>query len=134
MRPQPVIPPEETLAAVLGLEVLTIEHGAVSGRMAVQNSIMQPFGVVHGGVYAVIGESLASLGTFHAVGEQGKVALGMSNNTSFLRAISAGFLNASATALHQGRTTWVWDTSIYDDMERLCAVSRVTIAVREPRS
>jgi len=89
-------------------------------------------GIVHGGVYAAIAESLASRGTADGVIPLGKVPLGMSNNTSFLRPVSAGFVHARATAMHRGRTTWLWDIEMRDDAGKLCATSRVTIAVRDP--
>jgi len=89
-------------------------------------------GIVHGGVYAAIAESLASRGTADGVLELGKVPLGMSNNTSFLRPVSAGSVHAVATAIHRGSTTWLWDVEMRNDDGKLCATSRVTIAVRDP--
>jgi uncharacterized protein (TIGR00369 family) len=65
-----------------------------------------------------------------AVIEGGELAMGMSNNTSFLRPAKEGTLHALARRRHRGRTTWVWDVDIVDDEDRLCATSRVTIAVR----
>jgi uncharacterized protein (TIGR00369 family) len=87
-------------------------------------------GIVHGGVYAAISETLASMGTAAAVRPNGGTALGMANNTSFLRPVSAGTIHATATAFHRGRTSWLWDVEMRDDQGRLCANSRVTIAVR----
>jgi uncharacterized protein (TIGR00369 family) len=54
----------------------------------------------------------------------------MSNHSTFLRPIGQGTIHAVARRRHRGRTTWVWDVELTDDEERLCAVSRVTIAVR----
>jgi uncharacterized protein (TIGR00369 family) len=88
-------------------------------------------GLVHGGVYAAIAESLASMGTARAVLADGKIVMGMSNNTAFMRPISEGVVRADARAIHRGRTTWVWDVDMRDDEQRLCASSRVTIAIRE---
>jgi uncharacterized protein (TIGR00369 family) len=88
-------------------------------------------GIVHGGVYAALAETLASQGTARGVIADGKVPLGMSNNTSFLRPVSGGSVHAEAITIHRGRTTWVWDVTMRDDEGRLCATSRVTIAVRE---
>ena len=58
------------------------------------------------------------------------VAMGLANNTNFLRPITGGAVNAIATCLHRGRTTWVWDVRMSDDSDRTCAVTRMTIAVR----
>ena len=99
--------------------------------MAVRDELKQPAGLVHGGVYAAIAETLASFGTAIAVMPQGKLAMGLSNQTSFLRPITEGVIDAKATRRHRGRTTWVWEVEIFDDQGRLCVLSRVTIAVRD---
>jgi uncharacterized protein (TIGR00369 family) len=58
----------------------------------------------------------------------------MSNNSTFLRSIREGKIHATARRIHRGRTTWIWDVELTDDDGRLCAVSRVTIAVRPLRT
>jgi uncharacterized protein (TIGR00369 family) len=98
--------------------------------VAVREEIKQPMGLVHGGLYASLAESMASLATAASVIEEGKLATGMSNSTSFLRPITDGLVHARAERLHRGRTTWVWDVTFSDDEGRTCAVTRMTIAVR----
>jgi 1,4-dihydroxy-2-naphthoyl-CoA hydrolase len=115
-----------------GLELLEYSDTEVSARVTVRDELKQPAGLVHGGVYAAIAESMASLATAMAVMAEGNAAMGMSNNTSFLRPITAGVVHALATRLHRGRTTWVWDVQFSDDAGRTCAVTRMTIAVRPP--
>lgn len=100
------------------------------GRVLVQDHHKQPTGVVHGGVFASIAEALASYGTTLGVLSDGMVGLGMSNHSSFLRPIGGGTVHAAARPRHRGRTTWIWDVDLSDDEGRVCAVSRVTIAVR----
>ncbi len=117
---------------VIGLELTEITPALASGRVEIHPGILQPFGMVHGGAYAAIAESLASRGTMAAVVREGAMVLGLSNNTSFLRPATDGVLDARALPRHSGRTTWVWDVEISDGEGRLCAVSRVTIAVRRP--
>ena len=109
------------------------ENGA-RGRVPIVPHLLQPTGIVHGGVYASIAEALASSGTNWAVTPNGDVGLGQSNDTSFLRPASSGVLDAVATPIHRGRTTWVWNVTISDDDGRTVAVSRVTIAVRPRRN
>ena len=128
--PPYVVPLERTLDGVLGFEPVDGPDDAVRGRVAVEDRIKQPFGLVHGGVLAAIAESLCSQATFEAVAPDGMAAQGLSNQTSFLRPILAGFVNAEARCRHRGRTTWVWEVEITDDEGRLCALSRVTMAVR----
>ncbi len=116
-----------------GLRLEELGDGLASGTVAVRNSLRQPAGLVHGGVYAAVAESLASNGTAVAVRAQGAIAVGMSNHTSFLRPVTGGTISARARARHRGRSTWVWDVEFADDRGRLCAVSRVTVAIR-PRT
>jgi uncharacterized protein (TIGR00369 family) len=113
-----------------GLEFVEFSDTEVRAKVAVREEIKQPVGLVHGGVYASLAESITSLATAAAVIAQGSMATGMSNSTSFLRPITEGAVHAHATRLHRGRTTWVWDVRFSDDAGRLCAVTRMTIAVR----
>lgn len=113
-----------------GLEYTEAGDGFMAGRVEVRDDLKQPAGLVHGGVYAAIAESLASLGTWAAVADAGNAAMGLSNQTSFLRPITEGMIHARAVAKHRGRSTWVWEVEVSDDSGRLCVLSRVTIAVR----
>jgi 1,4-dihydroxy-2-naphthoyl-CoA hydrolase len=116
-----------------GLELLDYSPEEVRAQVAVREELKQPAGLVHGGVYAAVAESLASLATALAVAGEGNTAMGLSNSTSFLRPITEGVIHAQASRIHRGRTTWVWDVHFTDDAGRLCAVTRMTIAVRPPR-
>jgi 1,4-dihydroxy-2-naphthoyl-CoA hydrolase len=120
-------------AEMIGVEWVDLDPDNARARISVQPHHLQPFGVVHGGVYASLAESLCSASTYGAVRDEGMVALGQSNDTNFLRAISDGHINAAAHTRHRGRTTWLWDVEISDDAERLCALVRMTIAVRPRR-
>jgi 1,4-dihydroxy-2-naphthoyl-CoA hydrolase len=114
-----------------GLEVLTMSDEAVSAQVVVRDELKQPAGLVHGGVFASIAESITSMATWFAVQGEGKSAQGLSNQTSFLRPILGGTIHAVARRRHRGRTTWVWEVDITDHEGRLCALVRMTIAVRE---
>jgi 1,4-dihydroxy-2-naphthoyl-CoA hydrolase len=129
---QPVegYPAPGTLDDALGFELLEITEERVRGRFAAEKRVQQPFGLVHAGAYMALAESLASWATFSAVAEDGNIAVGQANDNSFFRPVTAGTVNAEGTPLHRGRTSWVWDFRFTDDQGRVCAVSRVTIAVR----
>jgi uncharacterized protein (TIGR00369 family) len=113
-----------------GLQITEAGDGVMRGHVPVRDEIKQPAGLVHGGVYAAVAESLATNGTALAVVADGNTAMGLSNLTSFLRPITAGTITAVARARHRGRTTWVWEVEITDDAGRLCVITRVTVAVR----
>jgi len=130
MNPEDLIPDEKTFDGLYGLELLGHSPEEARGQVRVRDAIKQPLGLVHGGVFASIAESLTSLATAHAVYSGGMSAQGLSNQTSFLRPIFEGTVHAVARRRHKGRTTWVWEVEITDDHERLCALVRMTIAVR----
>lgn len=126
--------PTSGFDGLLGLEITELSEELAVGQLPVRDELKQPFGLVHGGVYAGIAETLASLATGMAVALDGQTAMGMSNHTSFLRAITEGAVHGRAMRKHAGRTTWVWEVEISDDDGRLCALTRMTVAVREPRT
>jgi 1,4-dihydroxy-2-naphthoyl-CoA hydrolase len=113
-----------------GLEIVSMDDGEVRARVPVRPEILQPAGLVHGGLFAAMAESMASIATYLAVHEQGRTAVGQSNQTTFLRPITSGTIHATARARHRGRTTWVWEVDVTDDDGRLCALVRMTVAVR----
>jgi 1,4-dihydroxy-2-naphthoyl-CoA hydrolase len=118
----------DCLDGVLGFEVLEIGDEHAVARFPIQDRVRQRFGLVHGGAYSALAEMLATEATVHAV--HPALAMGMSNDTSFLRGARGAWITARARARHRGVTTWVWEVDHSDDEGRLCAVSRVTIAVR----
>ena len=122
---------DEGFDGLYGLELIELSDEVARGRVIVRDELKQPAGLVHGGVYAAIAEALASFGTAVAVVGEGKLPMGLSNQTSFLRPITGGTIEAAARRRHRGRTTWVWEVEILDDQQRLCVLSRVTIAVRD---
>lgn len=128
---QPTIPLERTFDALYGLEVIEASDELVRAQVAVRDQLKQPMGLVHGGVFASIAESITSMATAMAVYDDGKAAQGLSNQTSFLRPITQGTIHAEARRRHRGRTTWIWEVEITDDEGRLCALVRMTIAVRD---
>ena len=90
-------------------------------------------GIVHGGVYAAIAETLASMGTADGVLRLGQ---GAARHVEQHELPPPGRARAPCTprrrAIHRGRTTWLWDVEMRNDDGKLCATSRVTIAVRDP--
>jgi 1,4-dihydroxy-2-naphthoyl-CoA hydrolase len=119
-----------TLDGALGFEITELGEDRARGRFEVTDAVRQPFGIVHGGALAAFAETLASAATYMAVQPEGNIAAGQSNHTSFLRPATAGTVHAEGRRRHRGRTTWIWEVDFTDDEGRLCALSRVTMAVR----
>ena len=127
-------PAPGTLDDILGFELLEASPERCRGRFAAEGRVQQPIGLVHGGAYAALAESMVSVATHRAVRENGSIAVGQSNSTTFLRPITSGHVNAEGRPLHRGRTTWVWDVTFTDDEGRVCALTRMTMAVRSAQS
>lgn len=126
----PLVPLDRTFDALIGLEYEVAGPELARGTVEVADHHKQPYGIVHGGVLAAIAESLASAATAAAVIPEGMIAVGLSNQTSFLRPVTGGTIHAEARRRHRGRTTWVWEVDLTDDEGRLCAIVRMTIAIR----
>jgi 1,4-dihydroxy-2-naphthoyl-CoA hydrolase len=118
------------MLAALGFELLETGDEVATGRFEVSDAVRQPYGIVHGGAYAAMAETVVSHATAIAVYSDGMIAMGQANATSFLRPVTEGWVHAEARRRHRGRTSWVWDVDFTDDEGRLCALSRVTMAVR----
>jgi 1,4-dihydroxy-2-naphthoyl-CoA hydrolase len=116
--------------AAIGLAYQEVGTELVQATVPVAPIVRQPAGLVHGGIFSLIAESMTSYATGQAVRDEGDVAFGQSSNTTLLRPITEGTIHATARRRHRGRTTWIWDVDITDDSERLCAMIRMTIAVR----
>lgn len=120
------------MAAILGFEGYEFDGESVAIlAMPVHDGLKQPFGIVHGGAFAALAETVASRATYEAVAP--KLAMGQANESIFMRAVRSGTVRARAEAIHRGSTSWVWDVAMRDDEDRLCATSRLIIAVREAR-
>jgi uncharacterized protein (TIGR00369 family) len=113
--------------ALYGLEIEAATAEVARGSVPVTDGVRQPAGLVHGGVYASMAESLAVAATEPATG---RTAAGHSSQTSFLRPITAGTVHAAGRPRHQGRSTWVWEFDVTDDDERLCALVRIPATLR----
>jgi len=104
------------LADLIDIELLERTDDEVRARVPVSDRLKQPLGLVHGGVYATIADILTA-----------RTGRAVSNQTSFLRPITAGTIHATARRRHGGRTTEVWEVDITDDEGRACALVRTTI-------
>jgi 1,4-dihydroxy-2-naphthoyl-CoA hydrolase len=121
---------EDTLDGMLGYELLELNAQRARARLRIHDGVRQRFGVVHGGAYCAWAEMLASEATVSGVAGEGNIAMGLSNSTQFLRPASEGVITAEGCVRRSGRTVWVWDIDFTDEQGRLCAISRVTLAVR----
>lgn len=121
--------PEAPFDKELGLEFTEISPDRTRARLDVVPKLLQPMGIVHGGVYCSMVESLASVAAYTwmaAKGGEGSV-VGVNNNTDFLRAIGSGMIYGTAIPIHRGRRQQLWQVTIVDSDERLVARGQVRL-------
>lgn len=113
----------------LGLEYIEVTPDGGRAVLEINDKLLQPWGIVHGGVYCSIIESLASVSGAVWLAEKGGggTVVGVNNNTDFLRAISSGRVTAVSTPIHRGRRQQLWLITITDDNERLVARGQVRL-------
>jgi 1,4-dihydroxy-2-naphthoyl-CoA hydrolase len=106
----PVFPGERDAfgSGTLGLRWDTLARDRVTAHLDVDERHHQPYGIVHGGVWCSVIESMASIGAWLRMASAGKVVVGVSNSTDFLRAHRDGRVDAVGTPVHAGRTQQLW--------------------------
>ena len=110
-----------------GLVILTATPDEVTARLEVQEKHHQGYGIVHGGVYCGVIETLASIGAALVALPRQQRVVGLENATSFIRAVRSGTLQATARPVTRGRTTQVWEGWVRDAEERLVARGSVRL-------
>ena len=118
-----------TYVSFTGIELTEATPDRAAGRLVVTENHHQPYGVVHGGVYCTLAETIASTGAAVWAMAQGLAgAVGLSNTTDFIRATTSGALEAVATPIHRGRTQQLWEVHITRDEDgKMVAHSQVRL-------
>jgi 1,4-dihydroxy-2-naphthoyl-CoA hydrolase len=128
--PPPLIEIERTFEGFLGLEWLEVTAELARVQFQARENLKQPLGLLHGGIYSAVAESVASVATVQAVWHDGMIGSGLSNSASFLRPVTTGTVHVTARCRHHDEREWLWSHEFRDDQDRLCALVDVTIAVR----
>jgi uncharacterized protein (TIGR00369 family) len=116
-----------TISASLGLELISVEHGTVVGKMPVDARTHQPYGLLHGGASVVLAETLGSVGSHFIGAPQGKAAVGIEVNANHLRGVKSGWVTGTARLHHEGGKLHVWHIEIVDGEGRAICTSRLTV-------
>ena len=128
--PEPAIPIARTFEGFLDLDWLELEPESVHVQFRVRENLKQPLGLLHGGVYAGVAETIASIATVANVWRDGFIGSGLSNYASFLRPITEGVVDVRAQLRGHDDREWTWGHEFRDERDNLCALVDVTIAVR----
>ena len=128
--PEPAIPIARSFEGFLDLDWLELEPESVHVQFRVRENLKQPLGLLHGGVYAGVAETIASIATVANVWRDGFIGSGLSNYASFLRPITEGVVDVRARLRGHDDREWTWGHEFRDERDNLCALVDVTIAVR----
>ena len=128
--PEPVIPIARTFEGFLDLNWLELELDSVHVQFQVRENLKQPLGLMHGGIYAAVAETVASVATVNNVWREGFIGSGLSNYSSFLRPITDGVVDVHARLRGHDEREWTWGHEFRDERGNLCVLVDVTIAVR----
>lgn len=134
-QPQPGLPPQLTAPFdnEIGLVYTELTPDRAQAQLEVKPTLLQPAGLVHGGVYCSMVESMASVAAHTWLAEHGGGGVvGVNNNTDFLRAIGSGTVYGTATPLHRGRRQQLWQVIITDATDRVVARGQVRVQNLEP--
>ena len=120
---------DQTLIGALGITLEEITPERVVCKMPVGPKTIQPLGLLHGGASVALAETAASIGAAVNINPETHFTAGLEINANHIRGKRDGEVTATATPLHKGRTTMVWDIKITDEENKLICVSRCTMAV-----
>lgn len=118
-----------TALEALDITVVDAASDRVVATMPIGPNHRQIVGYLHGGISVVLAETVASLGSVLHIDRERQLAFGLEINANHVRPKRDGVLTATATPLHLGRTTHVWDIRIVDEQGKLVCVSRCTVAI-----
>jgi 1,4-dihydroxy-2-naphthoyl-CoA hydrolase len=122
-------PDRESLLRTLEIEMIEATPDRVVARMPVTPRVHQPFGLLHGGASVALAETVASIGAYICVMDQGMGAVGLEINANHIKGKRDGVVTAVGTPLHKGRSTHVWEVRISDEQGALVCISRCTLAI-----
>jgi 1,4-dihydroxy-2-naphthoyl-CoA hydrolase len=112
---------------LIGLRIVEGGPDRVVGSLEIRPPLLQPYGILHGGVLCAMVETVGSVGAALWFGDRGNV-VGVSNSTDFLRATRSGTLQVVGTPIHRGRTSQLWVMEITDEAGRLIARGQLRVA------
>ncbi|MAE33558.1 MAG: thioesterase [Actinobacteria bacterium] len=108
----------------LGHEMIEIKENFVKSKLKIEDHHKQPMGLVHGGIYATLSETICSYGANFL---DGGIYVGVNNNTDFLTSVESGEIICVAEPIKVGKSYQLWESKIYHN-DKLCAVSKVRLS------
>ena len=120
---------ENTMGQVLDIQFTEIGPDHLKATMPVCSKTHQPYGLLHGGASAALAETIGSVASSLVIDRDKQICVGIEINCNHIRGKKDGIVTATATPLHVGASTHVWDIKINDEQDKLVCVSRLTVAI-----
>lgn len=118
---------EGTMMETLGIEYIEIREGYVYARMFVKKELSQPYGMLHGGATMALAESLGGVGSACYVDIKTHLIVGMQFTANHVKSAKVGtYVYATATIIHKGRQTHVWNIDVKNENDELISSCRLT--------
>ena len=118
-----------TMGEVLDIKFTNAGPDYLVATMPVDARTHQPYGLLHGGASAALAETVGSVASSLCIDTDQQICVGIEINCNHIRGKKSGLVAATASPLHIGATTHVWDIKILDEQEKLICVSRLTVAI-----
>ncbi|TDQ19410.1 1,4-dihydroxy-2-naphthoyl-CoA hydrolase [Algoriphagus boseongensis] len=126
-------PSRKTMIDHLGIEFTAIGDDFLEGTMPVDHRTIQPYGLLHGGANVVLAETLGSLACSLTIDTSKQICVGLEINANHLKSVREGKVRGVAKPIHLGKTTQVWEIKIFNEEEKLCCISRITMAILDKK-
>lgn len=122
-----------TMGEHLDIRFSEIGDNYIKATMPVDHRTKQPYGLLHGGASVALAETLGSVASALVIDTGKSLCVGLEINANHIRAVKDGLVTGTATPIHLGSSTHVWEIKIHDQKEKLVCVSRLTVAILKSR-
>lgn len=124
---------KNTACSNLGIKITQIGNDSMTGTMPADSRTFQPIGLIHGGANVLLAETLGSMAANCCIDVAHEYCVGQEVNANHLRGVRTGEVTGTATLVHKGRTSQIWEIRIVDEEHKLSCISRLTMAVIKRR-
>lgn len=117
---------KNTLMETLDIEFIDVTEDTIVARMPVTPRVHQPDGVLHGGASVALAESVGSAGAYFFLNADNVSIRGIEIAANHVKSISEGYVYATASILHKGRTMQLWQIRIANEADELISMIKLT--------
>ena len=122
-----------TMAEHVGIEWVEVGENFLRASMPVDHRTRQPYGLLHGGASVTLAETIGSVAAAMVINHEEYLGVGLEINANHISSARSGKVTGTATPIHIGKRTQVWNIHIHDEKEKLVCISRITVAILERR-